>query len=301
MAPGFVPYSIGATVPSFATTEPFERRYKNLVYLAAPSATITVGSYDAEYQVCQINFSKRDGSIYVSFPYFPQASGLVSAATFPPTPGGQTTLSLLEGGKVTTHVVKFAQHPDGRAHFSQDGKVYTAIKRESFPLTGPIGHLFWLHAYHPYGFTRFNPEKRRRSRVYLRHRFTPITPSAITVSAEWHRKDELIDAIQPTGHVAGPLTSVKRRSTGFETQTFFLGQPDGYPLTDHVLTVSANATIALPNIDSPAMIFLGGFDHHEVADANMPLIHSGCLAFIYPATNYDDLLSKLGSIDFNRK
>lgn len=276
----------------------FKRHYENLIFLAAPRATITVGSYDAEYQVCQIGFGKRDGTLFVSFPYFPKTSGLLSVATMPPASGGSLTLSLHEHGKVTTHLVKFSHHPDGRAHFSQDGKVYTAVKRQSFPLNGPIGHVFWLHIYYPYGLKPFDQEKRDPKRAYLRNIFTPALPQAVTVAAEWRRKAEVVGTIHPAGHLAGPLSDVKTKSTGHQRKVFFFGPPEGYPGQDHVLLISTEATLSLPNITEPQMIFLGGFDHHEVPDPNVPANHTGCLAFIYPAENYEDLLPKLGSVDF---
>jgi hypothetical protein len=49
------------------------------------------------------------------------------------------------GGKVTSHLVKYSHHPDGRAHFSQDGKILTAIKRQSIALDRQNGHMFTLY------------------------------------------------------------------------------------------------------------------------------------------------------------
>lgn len=52
------------------------------------------------------------------------------------------SLSLLDGGKVTGHKVKYSHHPDGRVHFSQDGKIRTVIQKKSIPLSEAEGHLF---------------------------------------------------------------------------------------------------------------------------------------------------------------
>jgi hypothetical protein len=47
--------------------------------------------------------------------------------------------------KVTSHRVKYSHHPDGRAHFSQDGKIFAAIKRQSISLDTQNGHMFTLY------------------------------------------------------------------------------------------------------------------------------------------------------------
>jgi hypothetical protein len=82
------------------------------------------------HKVLQIIFAK-DGSLFVSCPYFRERTGILAAATIPGN--GQTTsqIDLRLGGKVASHLVKYSHHPDGRAHFSQDHKVRTEIRRQS--------------------------------------------------------------------------------------------------------------------------------------------------------------------------
>ena len=53
-------------------------------------------------------------------------------------------MNLEHGGKVTSHLVKYSHHVDGRAHFSQDGKIFTTIKRQSVALEKQDGHIFSL-------------------------------------------------------------------------------------------------------------------------------------------------------------
>jgi hypothetical protein len=45
---------------------------------------------------------------------------------------------------VTSHLVKYSHHPDGRAHFSQTGKIFTEIKKQSIALETQHGHMFSL-------------------------------------------------------------------------------------------------------------------------------------------------------------
>jgi hypothetical protein len=93
------------------------------------------------HQIAKIFFSGRDGSLYVDFPYFEHRDGLVCRATLTP---GATEVSLVEGGKVTSHRVKYAHHRDGEAHFSQTGKVLTQVRKPSVPLNRYSGHIFTI-------------------------------------------------------------------------------------------------------------------------------------------------------------
>ena len=69
-----------------------------------------------KYNIIQISFIARDGSLIVSFPYGKHSSGLLSIGNIP---AGQATsqVSLEPQGKCTSHKVKYTHHLDGRAHF----------------------------------------------------------------------------------------------------------------------------------------------------------------------------------------
>lgn len=69
-----------------------------LRFIAASRAVVVVSTSLAHYKVCQIVFSRRDGSVFVTFPYFKRTEGIVSR---------------------------------GEAVFSQDGKSRTEIRRAS--------------------------------------------------------------------------------------------------------------------------------------------------------------------------
>ncbi len=92
----------------------------------------TVAAVRSEHVVCvvkaselrakafQIGFDK-DGSLFIHFPYFQHRTGILSSSEIPATGGRKADVNLEHGGKVTSHRVKYSHHPDGRAHFSQDG------------------------------------------------------------------------------------------------------------------------------------------------------------------------------------
>ena len=102
---------------------------------------ITIQKGAIRYKVLQVFFG-RDGSIFVNFPYFRHREGILGVATLPANATATTAVNVEHCGKVASHLVKYSHHPDGRAHFSQDGKVRTEIKRQSVPLDEHGGHIF---------------------------------------------------------------------------------------------------------------------------------------------------------------
>src|SRR4051812_42224364 len=102
---------------------------------------ITIQRGAIRYKVLQVFFG-RDGSLFVNFPYFRHREGILGAATLPADAPATTAVNVVHCGKVASHLVKYSHHPDGRAHFSQDGKVRTEIKRQSVRLDEHGGHIF---------------------------------------------------------------------------------------------------------------------------------------------------------------
>lgn len=279
-----------------AAVTPEVRAFENLRFFAAETTTLAVGDHTSEHKIVQLKFSKRDGSVFVSFPYLEAGSGILSEAKFTSPPPGRVTASFGEAARTTSHLAKFSHHPDGRVLFSQDGRVLSEVRRQSFPLDGPIGHVFQLHAYEPRAFARLD-DQRKTDRLYLRNVFTDDLPRAISVHAEWRRKKDVVATISPPGRPSGPRSDIIQRSTGAEFTAFFLGQPTGFPLQDHLLMLSVSAAPVLPERSSPGLIFLGGYDPHEQLSGAPPVQHTGCLIAFYPATGLEQLAERCKSVD----
>jgi hypothetical protein len=287
-------------LPGSLDKSDFQRNDGPLIFISRQKTVVTVGTYDSEFSICQIVFNKKDGSIFLTVPYLRTSGGVLCVATFPADyqPGTPVTFSITENGKTTRRQAKFTHHPDGNTHFSQDGRMKTVIRRPSFPLDS-IGTVFQLHIYRPYGFDDFNPITRDLKKAYLRNKFTGTLPEAVVIEAEWRRKADIIANIYPPGQDAGPKTRVKHRKTGVESTVFFVGQPRGYPLQDHVLMISVRETAPVPSITVPTMLLLAGFDPHEVKDGDPAVQQTGCLAWLYPAYSLDDFEMRLGTVDWD--
>jgi hypothetical protein len=79
----------------------------------------------------QVQFA-HDG-FFVHFPYHPKSPGILLRGGSPFRTGIDTT----ELGRVTAHQVKYTHHVDGECHFSQDNKIYTAVRNPGRNLLMP--------------------------------------------------------------------------------------------------------------------------------------------------------------------
>lgn len=264
--------------------------------IAAQSATITVATRARHFQVCQVAFDKN-GSILVQCPYFPGRKGILASPSQDPEAEGPVTYDLTEGGKLTSHLVKLSHHPDGNIHFSQDGKILTAVRRRTFPLPTTIGLVFQLYIYYPEKFKEAT--KAKKGRAYLPFDFAERLPQAITVFAEWRRRRAMEANLDPPNGVTGPVAEIINRKTGVTSTVFFLMQPNGFALRDYLLIVGVEPTLPLPNVTEPTMILMGGFDPNEVAEPGQKGRHTGLLIWKYPFEPTESLRDLLGSVDLD--
>jgi len=109
--------------------------------LESEKFVITFQGKEKKHKLFQIFFLK-DNSICVDFPYYKNTTGIASEVTLEPEIIYPTNITLGETGKTTSHLVKYSHHNDGEVHFSQDGKVFTKIRRKACPLENVNGHFF---------------------------------------------------------------------------------------------------------------------------------------------------------------
>jgi hypothetical protein len=274
----------------------FERRIGRLRVITAERVTITVGTRSRHFQVCLVGF-QRDGSIWVQCPYFPGRNGILASPSQDPDAEGPITYDLTEGGVITSHLVKLNHHPDGDVHFSQDRKILTVVRRKTFPLATAIGPVFHLHIYYPEKFKEIS--KAKKERAYLPFFFEGPVSQAITVFGEWRRRRAMEANLDPPNGVAGPVAQIINRKTGGTSTVFFLMQPPGFAMRDHLLVVGVESALPLPNITEPTMILVGGLDPHEVDNPTQKARQTGLLAWKYPFEPPEQLQSLLRSVDMD--
>jgi hypothetical protein len=245
----------------------------------------------SRYKAFQIFFG-RDGSLFVTFPYFSHRTGILAAATIPGN--GQTTsqVNLQTGGKVASHLVKYSHHPDGRAHFSQHGKVRTEIKRQSVALNTQNGHIFSLliqgfEAFDKADATRDSGSSPKRTALTFQ---IPELAKALKFVGRWLNVSTI--SVGGPSPVIGP-TLLTQDADGKQQYGFLIASP--FDQTPHHVLCITSAPIPILGPEPEIMCFYGGFPTREVMDDTMQ--EAGFLGFIYPAANADQLKALLGTID----
>jgi hypothetical protein len=245
---------------------------------------------DLRAKAFQIVFG-RDGSLFITFPYFKHRVGLLSSSSIPATGTRRSEVNLEKGGKVTSHLVKYSHHTDGTAHFSQTGKIITAVKRQSIALDKQHGHIFSLLIQGIHALDVADPIKDsgvspKRTVVDFQ-----VEPSdAIKFVGRWFDVNKLrFDNPTPT---IGPTLLTRDRDGVQRNACLFAGQ---HANARHVLAITCEKIPTL-GAEPERFLFYGGFDPSEImTDPKEP---AGFLAFLYPLSEADKLRERLGSVDY---
>jgi hypothetical protein len=263
----------------------------NIDAIRSDRVVCAVKSGDLRVKAFQVFFGE-DGSLFVTFPYFRHRVGLLSTSVIPANGQRQSQINLEDGGEVTSHLVKYSHHPDGRAHFSQTGKIVTAIKRQSIALDKQHGHIFSLNiqglsalnAAHPLKDVGTSPK-----RTVIDFQIEPAA-EAIKFVGRWFDVSNMRFS-NPTPTI-GPVVPTLDPQ-GVSLNAIFLASP--HTNARHVLAVTCTA---IPRMGpaSEMFIFNGGFDPIEtMLDPNE---EAGFLAFLYPLPEAEKVREKVGSVDY---
>ena len=195
---------------------------------------VTVHADGHRHKIFQLLFGK-DGSMYVTFPYFQHSKGILAEVTVDGPPGTTAQVDLARTGKVASHLVKYSHHPDGEAHFSQHGKILTVIRRRSVPLIEQDGHIFTvliqgLRAFDSVGNT--TEHKVSSKRTTLTFAVKDKFPRAIRFIGRWYWTEDL--PIEPRPPVIGPQIQAVE-SDGITHNALMVGNPHD---KKHVLLLS---------------------------------------------------------------
>lgn len=245
---------------------------------------------DLRVKAFQVVFG-ADGSLFITFPYFRHRVGILSSSSIPATGTRQSQVNLEQGGKVTSHLVKYSHHPDGRAHFSQTGKIISAIKRQSIALDKQHGHIFSLLIQGIHALNAVDPVKDTRpSPKRTMVEYDMEATETIKFVGRWFDVDKL-RFNNPTSTI-GP-TLLTMGSDGVQRNACLLASP--FANARHVLAVNC-ATIPVLGPAPEMFLFYGGFDPAEVMMD--PTREAGFLAFLYPLSEADRIRERLGSVDY---
>jgi hypothetical protein len=265
----------------------------NIDAIRAERVVCTVKIGDARWKVFQIFFGK-DRSLFITFPYYRHREGLLCASGIPPTDAlNPQQINLAIGGKVTSHLVKYSHHPDGRAHFSQTGKIVTAIKRQSIDLDTQDGHMFSLNIQGVGSLDVADPLKDTNKGAKRQVVDFEVEPTeALKFVGRWYDVDRMrFNNPVPT---IGPIVPLLD-DAGVSRLGCMIASP--YENARHVLLLTCESIPPLGSQAQETFIFVGGFDPKEnFTDITR---EAGFLAFIYPISEADKLKEQIGTVDYH--
>ncbi len=242
---------------------------------------VTIKSNGQEYKVLRIQFY-GNGSIFVESPWFMSFDGLVSVAKYPANNQNKGTLDLGECGYVTSHLAKYSHPPDGNAHFSQDEKILT-VMRKATPFIDIRGHMFSATIQNLEHFEKLNGVPKKK--------YHHISFSVDTAPKDTSLK--IVGNIHNLNEIAG----LAFRGEG-KREPQFLSAPTGKKSDDFTLILSCKDSVPLNQDGNPVFLLIGGFDHLDVI--NDLSKDTEMLVMSYPARDKEELLKRLKSIDFRK-
>lgn len=268
----------------------------NITAFRSSTIVITVKRGIERHKILQVVFAK-DRSLFITFPYFKHRTGLLSATSSLGTGRSESFASLEQGGKVSSHLVKYSHHPSGLALFSQTGKIRSEVRRQSVALDHQEGHLFTVLIN---GLHAFQRAEGRRDDGHIAPERIVLTfdlptdsdpEGTLKIVGRWYDVNRLRFA-GPTESVGPFIPTID--SDGRTLTAAALASPA--EATRHVLLVTCGAIDRL-GAEPEMLLFLGGFDPREVM--NDTSRDAGFLAFTYPAADAEGLKNKLGTVDFS--
>ncbi len=259
---------------------------ENLFY-KTEKLTITISTSFGTYKILKLIFSRKDGSIFLTFPYFKNSRGLVGICSMP-RGVNKTDVNLANKGKVTSHLIKYSHHFDGNVLFSQDRKIFSRIRKKSKPLTIDAGHIFTIKLQNLNGFETLNsaqPQKDQNLNLHFSEQ-----PEAIQLLGYWYAKSYINSNYE--GRIS-PVMDIKNKNG--EIHPGFLVSPLNAN-TNSVLIFIPKAIPRLTEESGSHLTFIGGFDSSDIVkDLSKD---TSFLGFMYPVSNYEILKKTIGSIDF---
>lgn len=259
---------------------------------------ITVEIGGERRKLFQILFRRTDGSLFVAFPYYAETCGLLTLATLRAKAKYPASFSLIDGGTVTGHRVKYSHHPDGAVHFSQDGKILSIVRKQSVPLSEEEGHIFTVQVQ---GLKDFQGLKQNEikplltdKKTILNYRFDDGQPEAIKFVGHWYKESSFVNRILQVGNK--PWVTCEKPDHS-KVQGMIISDPFLESDEKHYLLVTCEG---IPRVDKDkysTLIFMGGFDRREIALNHE--MDTKFLTLAYPSTeSYKELLRQIGTVDF---
>jgi hypothetical protein len=258
----FVDPMTGLAVARPAAQQPKPFRSREII--------VALQTRDGRAKVFRIDWLKREVGVSVGLPYFSPWHALLGRYALCVAPGGTSSVSLQETGKVSQQPVKLSFHRSGEVLFSSDGKIRSEIRTNSQPLIGKAGHLFSVHVRGPGGFepteAKDEPPASDR-RTVLTFNFDQQGDVGSKVVGWWYPLAMLRIALPAHGYSDSPKPVHLRTNEGTLLDGFLVAPPLGWPWDGYGLLLTATPFEDPEGLSQPYVLAIGGFGPHSEANA----------------------------------
>ncbi|MFA7695164.1 MAG: hypothetical protein WCX63_06490 [Methanoregula sp.] len=280
---------------------------EDITSISSEKHVICIQESDNIYKTFQIIFEKK-GSIFINFPYYLQKRGSIGLVTVPGNSKFPLSLNFGPTVKVTSNLVKYSHHPDGEAHFSQSGKIFTVIRKKSIPLKNLNGHLFTLLIQGLKDFEIYDSEKGNdKSSLKTKNLILKLPgqePEAIKIVGRLFTKryfQSLLNEpqedprfLQPKGV---PVIRHRIQKNVYQYCGWILRPPQIEGYENYVLVISYKEIPKMNEDSYSGLTFIGGFDGKAITRNHS--LDTTFLSFIYPIPKdrFEILKKEIGCID----
>lgn len=242
------------------------------------------------HKLLNIRFhTDRNGNLQIFVqPYLKRTAGLLSFCVQKP---GQDTLSLLPGGYVTSHIVKYSHPVDGEAHFSSSSKVFTVIRNQARRLDDLDSSQLFSITVHDYNaFETVGVEKvnsNENENIYLETNEVD-NPKVLRIAGWWYHSS----MVKVNKKELGP--SFVYEKEGIPRQAIMIAplfEDTENPLGQHFLLLDFKFEDAPVNPSNYTI--MAGFDFERTQNKKFKF-----LVCTYPSANHAELERQIGSIDY---
>lgn len=257
--------------------------------------TLLASSPEGARKIFSVSFQKRDGSIYVYFPYHSSSEGVIGVAGGVEIEDGRFAYDSFVPAAKTSHHLKFAYHPDGRTHFSQTGRVLTSLVRHVAPLAEACGPIFYVTARGLAGFPLATAQERHANEankgLFEAHFDEPV--SGVSFTGFLKPRQELLPG--PDSTSGSPLRTLLLPD-GQTVPALAIGSPYSSDHHDRVLAITVEP---LPLSNSgpreSSLIFCGPIKPDSDSDGG----RRTCQTALYPRALGGSDLEDIPSIDLS--
>jgi len=256
---------------------------------------ISVECNNEKYKLLRLQFYNTNNSqcLFLESPWLENIGGLVSIGKC--LAGSRTTtIDLEDGGKITSHLVKYNHPLDGNVHFSQDGKIYS-LKKNGIPFEKVNGHMFSVYIHNLIGFEKIKDSIKKKYKTLNFKIDNHIT--SFKILGYLYKNSSLSQIARKAQRVLGPEGYILKPGEK-KKAAFYLSSPIGTATDDYTLIITIAPIKPFSAKKETQLLFIGGFDSEEII--NNYSIDTQMLVMSYPINNLEELKQRLGCIDYAR-